>query len=37
MTYFEDAEMQDMPIMFIPDSWNSIKETIINKVKLYQQ
>lgn len=37
MTYFEDAEMQDMPIMFIPDSWDSIKETIINKVKQYQE
>lgn len=37
MTYFEDAEMQDMPIMFIPDSWDSIKQTIINKIKQYQE
>ena len=37
MTYFEDAEMQDMPIMFISDSWDSIKQTIINKVKQYQE
>ena len=37
MTYFEDAEMQDMPKMFIDTSWDSMKSTIIEAVKAYQQ
>lgn len=37
MTYFEDAEMQDMPKMFIDTSWNTMKSTIIEAVKAYQQ
>ena len=37
MTYFEDAEMQDMPKMFIDTSWDSMKSTIIEAVKVYQQ
>ena len=36
MTYFEDAEMQDMPRMFIDTSWDEMKSTIINAVKAYQ-
>lgn len=37
LTYFEDAELQDMPFMFIDTSWNEIKQTIIKAVKAYQQ
>lgn len=37
MTYFEDAEMQDMPKMFIDTSWENMKSTIIQAVKAYQQ
>ena len=37
MTYFEDAEMQDMPKMFIETSWDKIKSTIIQAVKIYQK
>ena len=37
MTYFEDAEMQDMPKMFIDTRWDEMKSTIIQAVKAYQQ
>lgn len=37
MTYFEDAEMQDMPKMFIDTPWDEMKSTIIQAVKAYQQ
>lgn len=37
MTYFEDAEMQDMPKMFIDTPWDKMKSTIIQAVKAYQQ
>jgi hypothetical protein len=37
MTYFEDAEMQDMPKMFINTSWDVMKSTIIQAVKAYQK
>ena len=37
MTYFEDAEMQDMPQMFIDTSWEDIKKTIVEAVKAYQK
>ena len=37
MTYFEDAEMQDMPKMFIDTPWDKMKSTIIQVVKAYQQ
>lgn len=37
MTYFEDAEMQDTPRLFIQDSWEDIKRTIIDTVKVYQK
>ena len=37
MTYFEDAEMQDMPKMFIETPWEEMKKTIITAVKAYQQ
>ena len=33
LTYFDDAEEQFMPRMFIGDTWEEIKQFIINKVK----
>lgn len=36
MTYFEDAEMQAMPKMFIDTSWEEMKKTIIKAVEAYQ-
>ena len=32
MTYFDDAEMQDMPLMFIKTPWESMKTSIIQAV-----
>lgn len=37
LTYFDDADQQSMPIMFIPDKWEDMKLTIIDNVKQYQQ
>lgn len=37
MTYFEDAEAQEMPKMFIPDKWEDMKKVIIEAVKEYQK
>ena len=37
MTYFEDAEMQDMPKMFIDTSWEEMKKAIIIAVEAYQR
>lgn len=37
MTYFEDAEMQDMPRMFINTPWDEMKTAIIQAVKAYQE
>ncbi|MBQ4394636.1 MAG: nucleotidyl transferase AbiEii/AbiGii toxin family protein [Paludibacteraceae bacterium] len=37
MTYFDDAEMQDMPHMFIDTPWEEMKKTIVEAVKKYQQ
>ena len=37
MTYFEDAEMQDMPKMFISTPWDEMKKMILNVVRAYQQ
>jgi hypothetical protein len=37
MTYFEDAEMQAMPKMFIDTSWEEMKKTIIKAVEAYQR
>ena len=37
MTYFEDAEMQDMPLMFIKTPWESMKTSIIQAVEAYQR
>ena len=37
MTYFEDAEMQDMPQMFIDTSWEDMKKNIVEAVKAYQK
>lgn len=36
LTYFEDAEAQSMPKMFIPDSWGTIKQHITDTVNRYQ-
>ena len=33
LTYFEDAEDQFMPQMFVDDTWEDIKQFIVNKVK----
>lgn len=35
LTYFEDAEDQFMPRMFIEDTWENMKLYITNQVKLY--
>lgn len=37
MTYFDDAEQQDMPKMFIDTPWDEMKKTIVKAVKAYQQ
>ena len=36
LTYFEDAESQTMPVMFVSDYWEKIKEVVLEKVKEYQ-
>jgi len=36
LTYFEDAESYPMPVMLIDDTWDNMKETIIQAVKDYQ-
>lgn len=37
MTYFDDAEMQDMPYMFINTPWEEMKTAIIKAIKDYQR
>ena len=37
MTYFDDTEMQDMPLMFIKTPWESMKTSIIQAVEAYQK
>lgn len=37
MTYFEDAEMQDMPKMFIKTPWDEMKKSIVKAVEAYQR
>ena len=37
MTYFDDAEMQDMPLMFIDTPWTTMKKAIVKAVEVYQQ
>lgn len=37
MTYFDDAEMQDMPKMFISTPWEKMKKSITQAVKAYQK
>ncbi|MBQ0136399.1 MAG: hypothetical protein KBS40_00120 [Bacteroidales bacterium] len=37
LTYFEDAESQEMPVMLIPDEWDHMKKTIIQAVRQYQE
>ena len=36
LTYFEDAEKDAMPKMFITDTWDDIKAAITSAVKNYQ-
>ena len=37
LTYFEDAEQDDYPVMLIPVNWERIKHHIAKKVKKYMQ
>lgn len=37
LSYFDDAEPQAMPVMFIDDSWEDIKNEISEEVKAYQK
>lgn len=37
LTYFDDAETQAMPKMFIPQTWEEIKAYISDKVKEYNK
>lgn len=37
LTYFDDAENEAMPKMFIPNSWDEIKNHIADVVRKYQQ
>lgn len=37
LTYFDDAESQEMPVMLIPDEWEHMKKTIIQAVRQYQE
>lgn len=37
MTYFDDAEMQDMPRMFIDTTWDDMKTAILQAVEAYQR
>lgn len=37
LTYFDDAETEAMPKMFIPNSWNDIKAYIADVVRKYQR
>ena len=36
LTYFDDAENEAMPKMFIPADWNTIKQHITDTVKKHQ-
>ena len=37
LTYFEDAETQDMPKLFINNTWDEMKQTIVTAVKQFQE
>ena len=37
LTYFDDAENESMPKMFVSDSWNDIKTQISGVVRRYQR
>ncbi|MBR5092560.1 MAG: nucleotidyl transferase AbiEii/AbiGii toxin family protein [Bacteroidales bacterium] len=37
LTYFEDAETEAMPIMFMPTQWDTIKSDITQAVRNYQR
>lgn len=37
LTYFEDAETEAMPIMFMPIQWDTIKSDITQAVRNYQK
>ena len=36
LTYFDDAESQAMPVMFVKESWDEMKEKIRGEVRKYQ-
>ncbi len=36
LAFFEDADKQTMPQMFIPDTWESIKAYILHEATDYQ-
>jgi len=37
LTYFDDADIQDTPTLFINDSWEQMKKHIVEAVKQFQQ
>ena len=37
LTYFDDAENEAMPKMFIPDTWDKMKSEITQAVSIYQR
>lgn len=37
LTYYDDAEIQAMPKMFIPQTWEEMKSSISSKVKEYKR
>ena len=37
LTYFEDAETQNMPKLFINNTWDEMKQTIVTAVKQFQE
>ncbi len=37
LTFFEDAERESMPVMFIEDSWEQMKKCILSVVEEYQK
>ena len=37
MTYFDDAEKQDMPLLFIDNTWDEMKTAIVKAVTDYQR
>ena len=35
LTYFDDAELEEMPVMLIPVNWTDVKDFIIRKIQEY--